>query len=152
MKLEQHWYRLAAEAGFAPAQFELAVQLFDSDRKSAEGVFWLRAAAVQGDEDAYDNLEVYSKLCMSCHAHVTNSQRCGARKSAFYCGGECQKAHWQAHKQECKKVRILEKKNKRESAASAVDGVSLPRQCSSEDGRSDTAHVAVNGPGWSVGA
>ena len=110
MKLEQHWYRLAAEAGFAPAQFELAVQLFDSDRKSAEGVFWLRAAAVQGDEDAYGNLEVYSKLCMSCHAHVANSQRCGACKSAFCCGGECQKAHWQAHKQECKKVRILEKK------------------------------------------
>ena len=32
------------------------------------------------------------------------SMQCSRCKSARYCGAECQRAHWKAHKPDCKKI------------------------------------------------
>ena len=48
--------------------------------------------------------KVYGRRCEACGAAAAEGKtfnRCARCKSAFYCGPECQKNHWETHKREC---------------------------------------------------
>ena len=58
------WFRLAAEAGIAAAQYELGVALVNGDGVAMdrrEGVDWLQRAAVQGKPEAIADLETLAR-------------------------------------------------------------------------------------------
>eukprot|EP01006_Ploeotia_vitrea_P008003 TRINITY_DN18822_c0_g1_i1.p1 TRINITY_DN18822_c0_g1~~TRINITY_DN18822_c0_g1_i1.p1 ORF type:complete len:140 (+),score=31.84 TRINITY_DN18822_c0_g1_i1:274-693(+) len=42
--------------------------------------------------------------CDACDKFCEKILRCEGCKAAHYCGRECQKADWKAHKKECKKM------------------------------------------------
>ena len=53
------WFRLAAEQGYAPAQFNLGASYNNGEgvaENKDEAIKWFRLAAEQGDEDAIDTL------------------------------------------------------------------------------------------------
>ena len=47
-------------------------------------------------------------FCPACNS-TSATQRCSACHSVLYCGANCQKKHWSAHKETCKKIREAEK-------------------------------------------
>ena len=42
--------------------------------------------------------------CVECENGLPSPKRCSKCKTATYCGRECQTAHWQAHKKECRRI------------------------------------------------
>ena len=48
--------------------------------------------------------------CRKCERPLApqDAQRCSRCKVAIYCGAECQKAHWKAHKFDCKAPEVRE--------------------------------------------
>ena len=61
------WFRLAAEAGIAAAQYELGVALVNGDGVAMdrrEGVDWLQKAAIQGKAEAIADLESESGVLL----------------------------------------------------------------------------------------
>ena len=50
-----------------------------------------------------------SKLCFVCSCPCI--MRCSRCKLVFYCGRDCQAAHWKSHKTVCKDVLVDEKEN-----------------------------------------
>jgi len=41
-------------------------------------------------------------LCVVCGTAGTPSRKCSVCRSVYYCGEECQQAHWREHKSVCK--------------------------------------------------
>ncbi|MBT9557444.1 MAG: SEL1-like repeat protein, partial [Myxococcales bacterium] len=120
------WYLKAAELGNAVAMFNLGASFYNGDGvamnlvKAAE---WLERASMAGHEDAPAALEEIEQLiaeeqaatkqtssssstaitrspCSACGELATD--RCSGCMEKFYCSHECQLAHWQEHKAECK--------------------------------------------------
>lgn len=48
-------------------------------------------------------IDKITNLCANCSADKC-TKKCGRCKKAYYCSAECQKAHWQKHKQDCKAI------------------------------------------------
>lgn len=42
------------------------------------------------------------RQCLFCERFCFDAKRCGACKEAWYCGSECQKKHWPAHRLVCR--------------------------------------------------
>ena len=115
------YFKLSAEAGNAPAQFNvgadygIGIGVEQSDTKARE---WWTKAAKQGDEDAIKQLKRLDKiegrtsssnftdnstvLCSKCNkpAQTNRTLRICKCKGAQYCNNTCYKAHWKEHKPE----------------------------------------------------
>lgn len=48
----------------------------------------------------------YNRFCLSCRK-AGKVFRCAACNMAHYCSKECQKAHWEEHKSDCKKYKNI---------------------------------------------
>jgi hypothetical protein len=109
-------WQLSADQGHAPAQFSLSVGLFygcDGVPQNIELAYKLcKLAASQGQENAIGLLPAMKsalepRACASC-AVVESAARtypkCAGCNVVRYCGAECQRAHWKAHKGECKEL------------------------------------------------
>ena len=63
------------------------------------------AACANGEMDSNTHMKRFGKRwrkfgpCAMCDKLGT--MRCGKCKQVHYCGRECQRQHWAAHKQEC---------------------------------------------------
>jgi hypothetical protein len=63
------------------------------------------AYAVPTSEDIWtDGLRVWVVECSTLSCRGAGLLRCTACKQAWYCGQPCQRAHWKAHKVECKRL------------------------------------------------
>jgi hypothetical protein len=49
--------------------------------------------------------DLQRKQCCGCQKYALEIKLCTACKQARYCSKECQREHWPAHKEECKKNR-----------------------------------------------
>ena len=123
------WSRRAADQGYAEAQYNLGIMYHNGQgvlQDSSNAVFWFEKAASQGNDPAKLALgqlrllqarassadqptssnDARGGLCAHCSAQASSGtslkacSRCGV---IFYCGRDCQLAHWKAgHKRSCK--------------------------------------------------
>ena len=107
-KTARKWYKLAAEQGERNAQFLLGGLLLNKRGEKAlpMAMRLCRQAASQAHLDAIDTLiqmeHNLKRSCAHCRAIKENLTRCSRCKAAYYCGADCQMAHWKAgHASEC---------------------------------------------------
>jgi TPR repeat protein len=120
-----HWNKKAAEGGNATAMANYAGNLLgtaamrymgrvDLAGKSVvpEVLYWSRKAVAAGYADAESLMAQMeasiSNVCASCEMKAATAaspetfQRCTQCKAAYYCGKDCQMAHWKkGHKWDC---------------------------------------------------
>ena len=122
------WYRKAAEQGHANAQYNIGALYYNGpqgvQQDFSEAVFWFEKSASQGNDQAkwaLEQLRLVQKrapsadlqgtpsgalsLCAHCAAQPpsgTSLKSCSRCGTVFYCGCDCQLAHWKAgHKKSC---------------------------------------------------
>jgi hypothetical protein len=112
------YYRLAAEQGYAGAQFNLGVCLEHGEgmaRDLAEAVRYYRLAAAHADALSVEDLakitaacdriacsrEVASVCCLGCGAR-RKLKKCAKCHVARFCSTECVALAWPGHKPNCK--------------------------------------------------
>jgi hypothetical protein len=130
LKKAARWTRKAAGQGHAIAQFQLALNYRDGQGVSQdlkEAMRWCQKAADQGQVDAQKSLATMiresmkadpnpkevarsdgnlTRQCAFCGVDGTTNglklKPCSRCKIPFYCGVECQRAHWkEGHKAIC---------------------------------------------------
>ena len=68
---------------------------------------WSRIKAANANVDLRSNLSFGvgdPNTCAACKKTGTKLRHCGACKIVWYCGPECQRANWNVHKLECKRI------------------------------------------------
>jgi hypothetical protein len=112
------YYRLAAGQGHARAQFTLACCLDKGEgvaQDLAEAVRYYRLAAAQASALSSEQLatttaacdriacsrEVASACCLGCGAR-RKLKKCAQCQAARFCGSDCARRAWPAHKPNCK--------------------------------------------------
>ena len=133
LKRALKWYTLAAEHNIAEAQHNLGRMYENGDgveQSTLKAREWFEKAASQGHASAISALKQLDELeartnttttttssivtdnttfCSNCNKsetsnHTLNNCQC---KAAKYCNATCQKAHWEAHQEEHRRLKAL---------------------------------------------
>ena len=72
--------------------------------------------------------KILSQKCTGCRTSVRRTRKCGDCESAAYCSKECQKVHWNTHKQICCSIKELAKQQERTIATACEVGQRTGKQ------------------------
>jgi len=70
-------------------------------------------AELKAAEDQSFNRAMGGFSCGSCGCDTKKLMQCSQCHNVFYCDANCQRAHWAAHRQDCKREKVVLRPNKR---------------------------------------
>jgi TPR repeat protein len=108
------------------------------------GAWWCQAATASGSADAQHNMNIIAATCSNCAAKAPAGApfaQCSGCKCAFYCGRECQRSAYKAHKPACKRVKAMDAARAAALAAPRSDAqrVRIARGLSPDEPDADAA-------------
>lgn len=65
--------------------------------------------------------------CATCSAAPAKLLRCSGCQSVWYCGSDCQRAHWKSHKVDCKRLKAAKIRSNTEAGAAELQAADAQR-------------------------
>jgi len=90
------------------------------------------------------NIDIGNRACAACGCSSKKLQICTGCRKQYYCDATCQRAHWDTHKDACKKHKIVLKPNPRYPMAQVSDKLKA-RQVKIQTSHNQLLQDALNG-------